>query len=229
MIIQTQIMPFEVAFTRKDEGSQTKETLMRWIEHHLPEKKMAFATLVHGTDIQKVKDSRTHTFYTADAVMTNNLNSVLTMRVGDCLSIAVMDKQNKAYMLVHGGWKNLLDGIMEKSLDQFIKQYASNPSDIQIWIGPSIQKCCNVWKEISSYDAYPDWRAYMEQEDDGYHVDMQQYIQDVCMSRGIDKNNIVNEGNCTYHEDEAYFSHRRATQIGKRTEDGRMGVMVWIQ
>ena len=59
------------------------------------------------------------------------------------------------YGVVHAGWKGLTKGIL-KGTSSFFTGHKLKLNEIDIYIGPSIQKCCfEVSKDI--IDKFPSW------------------------------------------------------------------------
>lgn len=77
-----------------------------------------------------------------DAVITDKENIVLATTNADCILYMMYDKKKKVIANVHSGWRGSYQRIAEKTIDEFISRFDSNPEDIIICIAPSIRKCC---------------------------------------------------------------------------------------
>ncbi len=216
-----------IIFTNRKDGSFTKETFPDYVRKQTRIHHVSYAVLTHGLDIAFVDKNTKEIYQHADTIMTNEKDLVLSMTVGDCVPVVLFDKKTGAVALIHCGWKNLMKGVVTKSFQSFFTTYHAHAEDMFVWIGPSIQKCCNVWKDTLVYKDDSSWNLFIEKKDDGYHVDMQGYIENVLLNQGIKRENIVKEVDCTYHERETYFSHRRSTIEHRQEDDGRMGIAVW--
>ena len=76
---------------------------------------------------------------------------VCVIKVADCLPI-FFAHQSTLYGVVHAGWKGLTKGIL-KGTPTFT-EHKLKLNEIDIYIGPSIQKCCfEVSKDI--IDKFP--------------------------------------------------------------------------
>lgn len=215
-----------IAFSERNDGSKRHADILEWTKIHIPKKKLVYALLVHGTRCVVAETSSEET-YSADVLVTSNPDVALGMSVGDCLPIVLCDDKHGTRALIHGGWKNLLAGVLPAALETFTKFSGDNLKKVRVWIGPSIQECCNRWHDLRPYDASPEWKSYIHKQKDGYHINMQAYVIATLKKRGVPQENIVNDGGCTYHERETYFSHRRAIEEKNRKDDGRMGAVVW--
>ena len=74
----------------------------------------------------------------ADASFTTKDNLACSVLTADCLPLLVTDKKGSAVLAIHAGWKGLVNGIIENSINYFIQQTKSNASDILVWLGPAI-------------------------------------------------------------------------------------------
>lgn len=78
----------------------------------------------------------------ADAVISDQTNILVYMKVADCLPIIILEPKSKVFALVHGGFKPLIQNILELTILDMQYQFAVKPSDFLIWIGPGIEPCC---------------------------------------------------------------------------------------
>jgi len=183
--------------------------------------------LMHATDVQEATPNATRT---CDALYTQHLQIALGLRVADCLPI-VLSAQGKGIMIIHGGWRPLFQGIMEKSLRVFYNNIHNVPQDYDVWIGPSLRACCNTMRVIPEQQKHAKWHPYIHQDDGEYSVDLQSYVRDACLSFQIPSTHIHDTEKCTFHERDTYFSYRRYTQehnnIKHRTVP-HIGVVAWM-
>lgn len=216
-----------ILFTNRHDGTFTRKTFPMYLKKQIHADYVSYAVLSHGLDVALVDHKTQEILQHADTIMTNDSKLTLSMTVGDCVPIVLYDKSTGAFALIHGGWKNLVKDVVTSSLQSFLHAYDGFAENVNVWIGPSIQKCCNVWKDTRPYDNNPLWNKCIYKKDDGYHVDMQGYIENALLDQGIKSENIVKLTDCTYHEREAYFSHRRSVEENVVADDGRMGIAIW--
>ncbi|KOR28171.1 hypothetical protein TI05_17440, partial [Achromatium sp. WMS3] len=87
---------------------------------------------VHGCDTVYAEDSKDGC--TADAIVATEPGSVCAVLTADCLPILLCDQKNKRVGAVHGGWRGLLNGILESAITAL-----DTPAiDILAWLGPAI-------------------------------------------------------------------------------------------
>lgn len=76
-----------------------------------------------------------------DGVVTNNKDLILSIQVADCIPIYLYDYRNQNIGLIHAGWRGVISGIIENSIER-MKEVESNPMNIKVVLGSSIRQCC---------------------------------------------------------------------------------------
>ncbi len=82
------------------------------------------------------KDKQIHDF-DADALVTSRNDLLLGILTADCAPIIVIGK--KMFGIIHAGWKGVLDGIIENTLDEFISN-GEKINNLRIFVGPHLKK-----------------------------------------------------------------------------------------
>ena len=111
------------------------------------------------------------------------------------------------YGLVHAGWRGLVYGSLENT-SQLILENGYKLHDFEIFIGPSIQKCCF---EISD-DIVGNFKIECvtpTKKSGKYKVDLQYQARREMIQMGFKKNQIKVSTDCTYCSQEKYHSFRR--------------------
>ena len=93
----------------------------------------------HSTNVSFVKSVKP--IENCDGVFTDKKDIVCSIQVADCMPIYFAHSSQNVYGLVHAGWRGLVYGILE-STSQLILENDYKLHDFEIFIGPSIQKCC---------------------------------------------------------------------------------------
>jgi YfiH family protein len=147
-----------------------------------------------------------------DALVTKLDLIPLAIRTADCLPLLGFTKD--AVGACHAGWRGLGAGIIENWLDQLGK----NKNEIQIAVGPSIGVChFEVHKDVRE-TIFNGAKLTIEQRKlcEGKHSDPQKSFIDlprialICLERkGIAKKNISVIKECTFCDEQKYFSYRR--------------------
>lgn len=86
-----------------------------------------------------------------DALITDQPGILLAVRSADCVPILLADPDGPAVAAVHGGWRGLLEGLVEKTVGEMRRLFGSRPRRLLAAIGPSIRVCCyEVGEELLS-------------------------------------------------------------------------------
>ena len=169
--------------------------------------------------------------YIYDAMVTNIPGVLLTARTADCVPVLFRDEENNAVGAAHCGWRGTLQKLQVKTALKMSEVYGTDLCRLKAAIGPSISKCCyevseefyknfadTIGERVKNYfsktparcDGHP-----LYERGQGEIPDKQKYM---CDLKGInkmllldllDENNIEVSQNCTYCEEDLFFSHRR--------------------
>lgn len=165
--------------------------------------------VVHGSHIQCVSmHNPIYGSVTADAIITDKKGLVLTMNFGDCPPVALYDPINEVLALVHCGWKPLSAAIIKKTLEKMRSEYNCFTRNITAFIGPGI---CQEHYEVGPEVAI---KFGIETRGEKMLLDLVDQICKQLVDSGVRGRNIINCGECTYHEEnesgkDKYFSWRR--------------------
>jgi YfiH family protein len=157
--------------------------------------------------------------YVGDASVTREQGVVCAVLTADCLPIFACNQTGTQIGVAHAGWKGIVNGVIES----FIKQFESNESLVHF--GPAIsQQAFEVGAEV--YQQFVDKDPLLShafvQKGDKYQLDIYQAAKIILNGLGIES--ITGGGECTYTQQEDYFSFRRD---GKHS--GRMAHLIWLE
>lgn len=176
-------------------------------------------TQVHG--VQVVEAQPDGVVREADACWTRTPGVVCTVMTADCLPVLFADAAGSCVAAAHAGWRGLLNGVLEATLDVF-----EEPSQVNAWLGPAIGPAAfEVGAEVREAFLAVDAGAELAFKPSPWHEG--RWLADlyalarrrlqaagVCTIRGGDY--------CTHDEHERFFSYRRDGQTG------RMASLIWI-
>jgi polyphenol oxidase len=101
---------------------------------------------VHGADVVTVETPGAHRGATADAAITACPGAVLVIRTADCVPVLfeariadVTGATRPVLGVAHAGWKGLLGGVIEATVDALRRMGAD---DVVGWVGPHIGVEC---------------------------------------------------------------------------------------
>ena len=158
----------------------------------------------------------------ADALVTSTPGLAVSVLTADCQPVLFADHKAGVVGAAHAGWRGVLDGILEATIDAMCSLGATR-SDIRAVIGPSIsQAAYEVGPEF--FDTFmaedPDHaRFFANGEGDRMHFDLPGFGLHRLRSAGIA--NAEWTRHCTYSDPERFYSYRHTTHT-KEADYGRL-------
>jgi YfiH family protein len=157
----------------------------------------------------------------SDAMVTDRPDLCLMVSVADCLPLYLYHPDVPAIGLAHLGWRGLVAGIVENSIECLRANFNSSFVRIQALLGPSIGRCCyQVTPEVAVL--FPE--DFRELREGRLYLDLRGITRSRLTACGLSENNILSVQNCTSCERELFFSYRVE---GK--EAGRMLAFIQIR
>lgn len=161
---------------------------------------------------------------TGDGAFTHQRNVVCVILTADCLPIFLCNRSGSEVAVIHGGWRGLANGIIQKALTYF-----HPPStEIMAWLGPAISNAhYEVGQEV--YDAfiqtYPELKstqALTPSKNHSFHwqLSLSAIASFQLQQQGVSL--IFQDDYCTYEKSDLFYSYRRE----KKT--GRMANLIWM-
>lgn len=77
-----------------------------------------------------------------DAMVTDLTDVPIAVFVADCVPIVMCDRGRGAAAVTHAGWKGTLADVTSSTLRTMEEAYGTEPSDVEVFIGPHIMSCC---------------------------------------------------------------------------------------
>ena len=182
---------------------------------------------VHKTHIARVgKAHRGKKVKGVDGLITDEPDAVLVLRVADCIPVFLLDPQTRAIGLVHSGWRGSIGKIVLVAIEKMMLEFNSNPRDLKVALGPSIQACCNRWETRPLQLELPEWEPFVTKKGNGFAVDLPAFIMDTALRAGVKRANIFVSKTCTVME-RSFFSHRRSQDTGE--PEGRFAAIIGVK
>ncbi len=165
------------------------------------------AKLEHDNKVKIIKDNKEKFIEYADGLLTSKKNVILNVTSADCLPIFLFDPIKKVIGILHCGWRSVSKGIIEKALNKMESNFESDLKNIQVGIGPGIQKChFEVKKDFR--EKFEGCEKFILNKNEKKFFNLTRMVIEKFIFIGIKKNNIEIDWRCTYCEDELY-SYRR--------------------
>ena len=172
---------------------------------------LIFMEQSHGDNIQVIKDSSINHIKNCDSLITDVKNIPLMVMVADCIPILLYDPVKNVISVVHSGRNGSFKEIVKKTVLKMVEEFGVDASDILVYFGPSINKCCyEIGKEIADIVK----KSYIERRGSKLYLDLQSMNKDQLLSVGVSKDNIEISSTCTCCNKD-YFSYRREGVTGR--------------
>lgn len=192
----------------KENVDKAREDLS--IKYHYDPQKLKYMDQVHGCDVEVV--SETKNLYRCDALITNKPQTPLMVMVADCIPILFFDKQKKVIAAAHAGRNGVYLNIVTNVIEKMKTQFNCNLQDIEVILGPSIQKCCYEVSDQLAKIAINNFGKEFEQNN---YIDLQGIVKKQLLQSNIKQNKIQISSICTKCSGKNYFSYRNNKACGR--------------
>jgi YfiH family protein len=172
---------------------------------------------VHGVS---VVDAGGTTTPEADASFARIPKVVCTVLTADCLPVLLCDEEGTMVAAVHGGWRGLAAGILER----VVAALATAPSKLMAYLGPAIgPQAFEVGDEVrrALTALQPEWQTAFASHGEKWLADLYLLARLRLASAGVTR--VYGGGLCTYSDSDRFFSHRRDGTTG------RMASLIWLE
>jgi YfiH family protein len=156
----------------------------------------------------------------ADAAVTRQKDTPLVVMTADCIPILLCNQQATEVAAIHCGWRGLVKGTIENTLQQM----QSSPSQLMAWIGPAVcGKCYEVGEEVRDQFVknYDFTRAtFAPTVDQTYKANLPLMTELILNNLGVSK--VYQSNACTYEQENDFYSYRR------NSKTGRIATLIWF-
>ncbi len=164
----------------------------------------------HGTDVVELPHT---SIPKADACFTRAPQVCCAILTADCLPILLCNKAGTIVAGIHGGWRSLAGGIIEKTL----KAMAFPPQEILAWMGPAIgpqhfQVGGEVREQFIQQDNHLD-EAFCPDSSSRYMANIFTIARLQLERLGVKQ--IFGGDYCTYSDAQRFYSYRRDGETGR--------------
>lgn len=200
-------LAYHVPDLKKNVDKNRKELALK---HNFDLKNLIYMNQVHGNNVEVVTKNSPKLIDNCDGIITKDKNLVLMVMVADCIPIIYMDKVQGVIAAVHAGRNSTFQKIALITAQKMINEFSCKASDIEVILGPSIQKCCY---EVSLELANIVKESFGKEFVDGRLIDLQGINKMLLQSQGITNIRIYNT--CTKCSNDPYFSFRKDKYSGR--------------
>ena len=155
-----------------------------------------------------------------DALYTKEKGIMLGVFHADCVPILIYDPIQELICAIHAGWQGTVKEISAKAIHYLVEHEHVDPAELLVYIGPAIcQDNFEVGEEVveliqnMSFDTSS--FIYQNTETKKAYVDNKGLNREQCIRAGVPYTNISVDKNCTYSNQENFFSYRRDKNCGR--------------
>lgn len=166
---------------------------------------------IHSGTVALIENSTELRIPDTDGLITSKKHTPLAVITADCLPILFYDPDKEVIGIAHGGYKGLLNHIIEHTVEGFIVNFKSDPKDILVGIGPSIERdCYEVGFDLVEkfQEVFPSFENIFIEKDQKFSLDLRGIAQQCLVKAGILKEHIEIMDICTKC-DPNFYSYRK--------------------
>jgi len=168
----------------------------------LSTERLATAGQIHGAVVRHVDAPGHHP--NCDGLVTAREDLAIAVSSADCLPILYL--ADRAVGAAHAGWRGLVAGIAQATLDELVVLASLRPEAVTIHFGPCIRACCfQVGPEVAQQ--FP--TEVVHSRPNGLFVDLPAAARRALIAAGASGDAIHDTGACTMCEPAYYYSYRR--------------------
>ncbi|MGJ0344314.1 peptidoglycan editing factor PgeF [Aliarcobacter cryaerophilus] len=171
---------------------------------------LVYMNQIHSANIMIVDENSPKLVDNCDSIITRSKNLPLMVMVADCIPILMFDSKQGVVAAIHAGRNSTFLEIAKKTAEIFIEKFSSNPEDINVFFGASIQKCCyEVSEDLSKIVENSFGKEFVKNN----YIDLQGINKK--QLNDLEIKNIEISNICTKCGDKPYFSYRKDKKTGR--------------
>lgn len=160
----------------------------------------------------------------ADAMVTDQPDTPLSMRFADCVPLLFHDRRRGVIGMGHAGWRGTVQGVGATVVRLMARAYGCRPADIEVGIGPSIgpdryQVGEEVIDAVQAYFGTTDGLMKRDPADHTAYLDLWAANRLDLERAGVGQINVA--GICTAERTDEFYSHR-----AENGQTGRFGAVL---
>lgn len=177
---------------------------------------------VHGTRAV-VADPQAPGAVEADGIVTDRSGLLLGIVTADCAPVLLADPSAGVIGAAHAGWRGAQGGVLENTLEAMLS-LGAGLANIRASIGPTIaQRSYEVDEGFRAAFAPQDGRFFAAGRAGRWQFDLPAYVAHRLEAAGVRQVEDLAED--TYSQPDRFYSYRRATHRGEKTDGRQLSVI----
>ena len=159
----------------------------------------------------------------ADAIVSNDPEAAIAVRVADCVPIVMGEESGRVVAAVHAGWRGTAKRVAIAAVESMQSRYGVRPERLIAAVGPCIGPCCyevgeDTHQAFRAAGHHPDLvaRWFARQPSGRFHLDLWRATRDQLEGAGVHSSNIHIAELCTRTHPDILHSFRAAGERAGR-------------
>lgn len=192
------------------------ENIFSFVQTNIPKfKTIVIPEQIHSTNVSFFRSNlmdNIERITETDGVITDDINSVLTVITADCSPLMFVEKKQGIIGISHQGWRGSVKRLGQKMIEKIIEN-GGKKENICVAIGPSIGQCCYDIEDERYYQFLEEFNDYADKifhrHNGKLHLNLAllNYLQ--IKELGVPQKNIDHFPFCTRCDNKRFFSFRR--------------------
>lgn len=163
-------------------------------------------------------------FPASDALIVQQTQIPVLILVADCAPLLFVDARHHVLAVVHAGWRGAVARIAGQTVARMQSEFDSQPSDIQVGIGPCLcTHCFEIGVEVAQQaEPFGPCIVKSDEPQSKPHLDLRLLLRLDLQHAGVQPQNIEEMLHCPRCEMQTLFSHR-----GESGKTGRFALVAW--
>ncbi|HKI88918.1 MAG TPA: peptidoglycan editing factor PgeF, partial [Draconibacterium sp.] len=198
---------------------ENREQLAKFLK--IQTSQLVFPRQTHTNCVVSLSEIPEKEIKETDALVTNQPGICLCVQTADCVPILLFDPKENVIAAVHAGWRGTVQKISIEAVEKMKANFGSSPENLLALIGPSIGPgVYEVGDEVvkEARKNIPNAEKTLHKNTAGnFHFNLWEANRQLLLQCGLAPKNTKVSEECSYTQNEKYYSARRD---GVRT--GRM-------